>query len=82
MKVFIRIKLVIKMTASELKINQRAIISKLHLKLSDRRRCFNMGIYEGVSITLIKKAPFKDPYLFQSMGMKSACGSKTQKELK
>ena len=56
------------MTAFELKINQRAIISKLHLKLSDRRRCFNMGIYEGVSITLIKKAPFKDPYLFSVNG--------------
>ena len=52
------------MTASELKINQQAIIRKLHLKMSDRRRCFSMGIYEGVSIQLIKKAPFKDPYLF------------------
>lgn len=60
--------MVIKMVASELKINQQAMISKLNLKMSDQRRCFNMGIYEGMSITLIKKAPFKDPYLFAING--------------
>lgn len=56
------------MVASELKINQQAIIKKLNLKVSDRRRCFNMGIYEGMNIALIKKAPFKDPYLFTVNG--------------
>lgn len=56
------------MMASELKINQQARINKLNLKVSDQRRCFNMGIYEGMSITLIKKAPFKDPYLFAVNG--------------
>lgn len=56
------------MNASDMKEQQQAEVIAVHLKESDVKRLFYLGIYEGVILKLIQKAPLQDPYVFYVQG--------------
>lgn len=49
------------MDVSDLKINQKAIITDVEGKGNLRRRLLEMGILPNTSIVVVKKAPLGDP---------------------
>jgi Fe2+ transport system protein FeoA len=46
---------------SELKIGQKCRIDKMNNSENIKRRLNNMGLVEGITITLVRVAPLKDP---------------------
>ena len=52
------------MKASEMREGQRAIIQHIEMSKTDKKRLFYLGIYEGGVLTMLQKAPMKDPILY------------------
>lgn len=53
------------MRASELQIEQSAVITAITLPKEQQLRLFQLGIQEGTILQLVKRAPLHDPLLFQ-----------------
>lgn len=56
------------MKASEMTKGQRGIIQDIHLAPADKKRLFYLGIYQGGCLTMLQKAPWKDPILYFAQG--------------
>ncbi len=53
------------MRASELQIEESAVITSITLPKEQQLRLFQLGIQEGTTLQLVKRAPLNDPLLFQ-----------------
>ncbi len=57
------------MTLSELKLNQKCIIKKLHSQGIIHRRFQDLGLIPGNNVTCVLISPFKNPKAFKVNGM-------------
>jgi ferrous iron transport protein A len=53
------------MTLDQLPLGQTASIARLNLDAARATRLMEMGLFEGVSVTLIRRAPLGDPLELQ-----------------
>ncbi len=56
------------MKLSDLKPNQKGIITKIMGSFEIKRRLLSMGIIEGAEIRIVRNAPLNDPIEFEVKG--------------